>query len=295
MVKPTPSDLSEQELLMLLRRKRVAARQRRITEFAHTGRRIGSNTASVNKLPTPGDQLATSISLPKSPRRQRMDGLLLMVEMVVLLGIVGLLWNGTQMVRRLNEQVVSSFLQPNLAPTPIIRPIVIPSGHTPPTSHGGARPNIEEIPPHLRLLAQTYADLPVPTPAPEQAIRIMIPALDIDAPVIQGDGWEQLKLGVGQHVGTGLPGQPGNMVLSAHNDIYGELFRYLDRLETGDEVTVFTNFRAYIYVVEETMLVKPIDVWVMEPSPTPTATLISCYPYLVNTERIIVKLNLQRD
>lgn len=224
-----------------------------------------------------------------------MDGLLLMVEVLVLLGMAGLLWNGAQKVHHLNEQVASSFLQPELTPTPIIRPIVIPSGHTPPNSPGGARPNIEEIPPHLRLLAQTYANLPIPTPAPEQAIRIKIPALDIDAPVIQGDGWEQLKQGVGQHVGTGLPGQPGNMVLSAHNDIYGELFRYLDRLEPGDEVTVFTNVRAYVYIVEETLLVKPIDVWVMEPTPTPTATLVSCYPYLVNTERIIVKLNFQGD
>ena len=171
--------------------------------------------------------------------------------------------------------------------------MVLPSGHTPPNSPEGAQPNEAEIPEHLKPLVQSLANLPVPTPGVEQAIRIQIPAIGVDAPVVQGDGWEQLKKGVAQHIGTADPGQTGNVVLSAHNDIFGEIFRHLDKLKPGDEVIVFTNQKQYTYVVDGTQLVEPTAVDVMAPTGSPALTLISCYPYLVDKQRIVVRANLQ--
>jgi LPXTG-site transpeptidase (sortase) family protein len=142
-------------------------------------------------------------------------------------------------------------------------------------------------------MVQSLANLPVPTPAPDQAIRIQIPALNIDAPIVQGDGWEQLKKGVGQNIGSANPGQNGNVVLSAHNDVYGELFRYLDKLVPGDQVVLYTQQRQYVYVVDRTSIVEPTAVEVMASTGSPTTTLISCYPYLVNKERIVVFARLQ--
>ena len=111
--------------------------------------------------------------------------------------------------------------------------------------------------------------------------------------MVQGDGWEQLKQGVGQHINTANPGEPGNMVLSAHNDIFGEIFRHLDKLQVGDEVIVFTNIRSYRYVIDlETQVVEPTFIEVMGQTKDPTVTLISCYPYLVNDQRIVVKATL---
>jgi sortase A len=115
----------------------------------------------------------------------------------------------------------------------------------------------------------------------------------VDAQVVQGDGWEQLKKGVGQHLGTADPGKQGNLVLSAHNDIFGELFRDLDRLEPGDPVVVFTNQRSYTYEVVDTRIVEPTEVSVMDDTAEPTVTLISCYPYLVDKQRIVVVARLQ--
>jgi sortase A len=101
-----------------------------------------------------------------------------------------------------------------------------------------------------------------------------------------------LKKGVGQHVGTGLPGKPGNLVLSAHNDIYGETFRELDKLKPGDEIIVSTERRSYTYVVRDLEVVSPTDVWVMGETDHASTTLISCYPYLVNNKRIVVFADL---
>ena len=72
-----------------------------------------------------------------------------------------------------------------------------------------------EIPQHLQPLVQSLVNIPLPTPGPEQANRIQIPAIGIDAPIVQGDGWETLKKGVGQHIGSADPGEKGNVVLSA--------------------------------------------------------------------------------
>jgi len=128
---------------------------------------------------------------------------------------------------------------------------------------------------------QSLAYLPIATPGPKQAIRIQIPAIQVDAPVVQGVGWDQLKKGVGQYIGSANPGQTGNLVLSGHNDVYGEVFRRLDELEPGDTIIIFTINRQYVYIVSGRQIVEP------------TLTLISCYPYLIDNKRIVVFAKLQ--
>ncbi len=112
-------------------------------------------------------------------------------------------------------------------------------------------------------------------------------------PVVQGDNWDQLKKGVGQHVGSADPGQVGNVVFSAHDDVFGEIFRNLDHLMPGDQVLVFTAQQQYIYVVTGSQIVSPTQVEVMNPTAEPTVTLISCYPYMVDNKRIVVFAKLQ--
>ena len=114
-----------------------------------------------------------------------------------------------------------------------------------------------------------------------------------DAPVVMGDGEEQLKKGVGQYLLSPNPGQPGNIVLSAHNDIFGQIFRDLDRLQPGDEVILYTSSQAYVYTVQQTQVVEPTQVEIMAETSEPIVTLISCYPYMVDTQRIAVTAYLQ--
>jgi sortase A len=214
---------------------------------------------------------------------------LLLVEVAAVAGFAYVLVSGFGVLRELNQAVDQTLAGPSPQPTPLITAVVLPSGHTPPTAPGGARPNEAEIPEHLRPLVQSMGEIAVPTPGPEQARSIFIPALWNDAaPVVQGDGWEQLKKGVGQHVGSTNPGLAGNVVLSAHNDIYGELFRDLERLKPGDEITLSTASHDYLYRVTGSKITEPTDVSSMGTTSRPTLTLISCYPYLIDTERIVV-------
>ena len=133
----------------------------------------------------------------------------------------------------------------------------------------------------------------VPTQGPSQARRIVIAAIDVDAKIVQGDGEEQLKQGVAQHLGTPDPGVAGNMVLSAHDDIYGEIFRRLDELSPGDDVQIYTASQIFTYIITHTRIVEPTEVSVMGPTPHPSLTLVSCYPYMVDNKRIVVFADLK--
>jgi sortase A len=215
--------------------------------------------------------------------------LLFIIEIGVVAGLVYVLMNGATVLRTLNRKVAVALFLPTLSPlppTPLITPLFLPDSHTPPTSLGGAQPYEASLPEDIRFLitpAPVAFVSVLPTPAPDQPRRMMIPAINVDAPVVQGVEWEQLKKGVGQVPGTALPGEIGNSVYAAHNDIYGELFRHLDQLQPGDEIRVFTASEEFRYVIREWRIVEPTAVSVMEPTPTPTITLISCYPYLVDT------------
>ncbi|HJS19016.1 MAG TPA: class D sortase [Anaerolineales bacterium] len=291
-----PEDMSVEELRRLLIEKRRGARRERLEHFKRTGRVVDVEPDALEEsVPVvetlEGDSDQTQV--PGSKRRRVFDRLLLVVEVLAVVGLVGVLISGLGILQDLNEEVASALIQETLTPTPLVMAVVLPSGHTPPDAQGNTRPNTEEIPSHLQPMVQSLANIPIPTAAPDQAIRIQIPAIEIDAPVVQGDGWEQLKKGVGQNVGSANPGQNGNVILSAHNDVYGELFRYLDKLQPGDQVVLYTQQRQYTYVVDRTALVEPTAVEVMASTGSPTVTLISCYPYLVDDQRIVVFARLQ--
>jgi sortase A len=297
--KKAPEDLSVEELRRLLVEKRRGARKERLEHYRRTGRVVAvtpdpleMGDASAAVVDTP-EEAATRPEVRVTKRRKFMDRLLLGVEVLAVIGLIGVLVNGLGVLRDLNREVASALHPVTVTPTPLVMAVVLPSGHTPPDALGNTAPNEAEIPEHLRPMVQSLANMPIPTAAPDQAIRIQIPSLNVDAPIVQGDGWEQLKKGVAQHIGSSDPGRDGNVVLSAHNDVYGELFRFLDKLQPGDQVILYTQQRQYVYIVDRTVLVEPTAVEVMASTGSPTVTLISCYPYLVDKQRIVVYARLQ--
>lgn len=294
-----PQDLSVPELRRLLIEKQRAGRSERIERYRETGRvvRLVSDEEE-----TSWDDLRTSYPIGEGPadpledskkkQKKVADGFLLAIEILAVLGLVFVLFNGLDILQELNREVARALEQPTLTATPLIKAVVLPSGHTPPNSPGGSRPNIEEIPEHLQPVVQSYGEIPIPTQGPQHAIRLQIPRIGKDVPVVAGDGWEQLKKGVGQYINNVNPGQPGNVVLSAHNDIHGEIFRDLDQLDVGDLVIIFSERQSYTYIVSNVLIVEPTQVEFLESTGSPTATLISCYPYLVDNKRIIVQADL---
>lgn len=296
-------ELSESELRRLLLDRRKADRARRLQAFKKSGELAGTNAQRAERIE--GDPLlglkvheAPDLKLKsptKSAARKWVERVLLAVELLAAAGLIYIFFNGLSVLETLNREMAAAFALPSsTTATPLIGPVVLPSGHTPPTEGRAAQPNEAEIPEHLRPQVQAYiAGLEIPTPGPEQALGIRIEAIAVNAPIVQGDGWEELKRGVGQHIGSTDPGQPGNLVLTGHNDIYGEVFKELDELEEGDEIIIYSANNSFTYVVTETQIVAPTDVDVMNPTPEATITLISCYPYRVDNKRIAVFAELE--
>jgi sortase A len=219
------------------------------------------------------------------------DRFLFFIEVLAILGFVVVVAQLLLTMRDLNAESQVLQAAPTSTPTPPIDVLILPGGHTPPDTPGGSQP--VPIPTHLRSLVEEVTPLPVPTPGPEQARRIVIPAIGVDAPVVEGDDPEALKKGAGHHIGSADPGERDNCVISAHNDIYGEIFRYLPDLKVGDEINVHTQTQVYRYVVQQTRIIEPTEVEVMAPTRSPILTLISCYPYGVDTHRVVVIASLE--
>ncbi|HNR01576.1 MAG TPA: class D sortase [Anaerolineaceae bacterium] len=290
-------DYSASELRQLLMEKSRAEREARLEAYRKAGRVIETAQPEAQEAPEPGSEVEEGY-LPRSNRSKRrrrsgLDNFLFAVEIIAIVGLLFIIFNGVNLLRDLNQQVASAIEQPTLTPTPLITAVVLPGGHVPPVAGQENRFNEAEIPEHLRPLMQSYANLPVPTQSPQQARQIQIPAIGVNAPVVLGDGWEQLKKGVGQHIGTANPGDEGNLVLSAHNDIFSEIFRDLDKLKEGDEVIIITQDRSFTYLITGSQIVEPTRVDLLAHTSDSTITLISCYPYLVDNKRIVVQGILQ--
>jgi sortase A len=106
----------------------------------------------------------------------------------------------------------------------------------------------------------------MPAPVPEQPVaarlphvgerygRVVIPRLDLRAPIVQGSAEEQLAVGVGHVVNTYLPGMGRTTALFAHRITpvlgrpYGP-FRFINRLRRGDSIIVKMPYGRYPFRV----------------------------------------------
>ena len=86
-------------------------------------------------------------------------------------------------------------------------------------------------------------------------------------PLVQGVGPDQLARGIGHYVGTAMPGALGNFATAGHRATHGEPLRNIDQLEVGDQVVVETATAWFTYELDESTIVSPWDVWVIDPVP----------------------------
>lgn len=307
-------DLSIHELEQLLYRKKRGARRQRLRRLRENGRVVvvdgisaPTQQAATNGYPAANRQQTGSLPSQTAPKSKRgksiTNKLLLFVEITAVLGLLFIfftLWTTQQELNQELTQVqraeVAALGPPTPTAAPVIDLVVLPTGHRYIDGRSPEAVESGDIPAHLLPALQAYQPPPIPTASPIQAQVIQIPAIGVNHPIVEGAyDWEQLKRGVAHHIESAQPGQTGNMVLAAHNDIYGAIFKDLDQLSPGDEIIVSTNQTTYTYVISKIDIVEPTDVSVLEATDYSSTTLISCYPYRINTHRIVVFADLVTD
>jgi sortase A len=109
--------------------------------------------------------------------------------------------------------------------------------------------------------------------------------------------WQTADYAAGFHQLSAYPGNPGNTVLAGHNNVRGEVFRYLVNLKRGDEIFLYAEDREYVYVVTDNFIVQEFGAseeqrrknaqWIA-PTEDERLTLVTCWPYWAYTHRVIV-------
>lgn len=96
---------------------------------------------------------------------------------------------------------------------------------------------------------------------------------ETEVPVYWGSSSELYEHGACQASNSVMPGEQGNTVISAHEDTY---FADLSKLETGDTVTLNTNYGEFEYKVKETISFKKTNKKYVVPSNDTRLTLYTC-------------------
>lgn len=277
-------DYSLDELEALVEERRRIERARR---FAQDDTR-GFHPVTV--APSPQKKI-------KRPRGWR-ERILLAFELIALVGLAAVIVGSVLNLQELNNQVVAaqkSFSR-NANPTAEAGNTALPGSSFPPPEALGELPASSAppaaLPSALGVSVERSLSLPIPTPGARSPTRIVIPSIQVDWPIVEGDGWEELKAAVGHRIGSPNPGERGNMVLSGHNDVFGEVFKELENLQMGESVMVYAGGHAYRYIVRARRVVVPTDTSPLSSTREPVVTLITCTPYRIDTHRLIMVAQL---
>ena len=112
---------------------------------------------------------------------------------------------------------------------------------------------------------------------------ISIPKLDIEMPIYLGATYDNMAKGAAHLSQTSLPigGENTNCVIAGHRGWNGaDYFRYIDRLEPGDTVTITNLWEALTYTVSDIKIIDPDDVdEILIQEGKNMLTLLTCHPY----------------
>ena len=119
---------------------------------------------------------------------------------------------------------------------------------------------------------------------------IRIPAIGLDETLRAGVAMSVINEGPAFWKGTSPPGGDGNTVIAGHRTTRSRPFYHLNKLEPGDPI-VFTDGRANpaIYLVTETLIVEPTDIWITYETGESIVTLFACHPRGSARQRIVVR------
>jgi hypothetical protein len=279
--------------------------------------------------------------------RRALSNALIAIGAVLLLGVAGyFLWGqyqGYQLRAQLRATPAPALTavesNPTASPSPsALPPTIAPSPTSQPPSATAPAPVAPEpsASPSATSAARTATPVSTntPTASPTAAaagppVRLVFadPVIHIDTPVVEM-GWTVVQTAAGpqtewvipeneagHHIDSVELGQPGNLVISGHNNIYGRVFEPISlawpakatRVDDVTEQSDILNGRTiqlytqagqrFDYVITDFLRLKDTGVPLarrienaryMRPTDDTRLTLVTCWPPWSNTHRLIV-------
>ena len=122
---------------------------------------------------------------------------------------------------------------------------------------------------------------------------VRIPSIEVSLPIYHGTDDQQLSKGAGHLINSSLPigGSSTNTVISAHTAYTkSTMFDRLTEMKVGDMFYLHVLDEVLAYEVELSEVVKPHETDLFRiVEGKDLATLVTCYPYGVNSHRLIVR------
>lgn len=122
---------------------------------------------------------------------------------------------------------------------------------------------------------------------------VEVPKIDVYLPIYHGTTGEVLEKGVGHLQNTSLPvgGESTHAVLTGHTGLSGKrLFTDLTEVEVGDVFYLHILGQTLAYQVDRIDIVDPDDTALLQvETGEDLVTLVTCYPYGINTQRLLVR------
>jgi LPXTG-site transpeptidase (sortase) family protein len=114
--------------------------------------------------------------------------------------------------------------------------------------------------------------------AGEPVAKIVIPALDVERVVLEGDDRGVLRRAPGHVPGSAIPGSEGNAVIKGHRLLWSGPFQKLDELNLGAEIHIQTATGTAVYLVAGTFRQDGSRIDMYEQTSLPYLTLVTSDP-----------------
>ena len=136
--------------------------------------------------------------------------------------------------------------------------------------------------------------------------RMSMPAMALEnAVVVEGTDTASLQKGPGHYTasndeetqrrgdGSAFPGQGKTVGIAGHRTTYGAPFNKMDRVETGDEITLEMPYATFTYEVQKVEIVEPTEIGVVRNVGYERLVLSACHPLYSAAQRIITFAKLK--
>jgi len=118
--------------------------------------------------------------------------------------------------------------------------------------------------------------------------RLRVPRLGLSLVVVNGTNTSDLRRGPGRHRETFMPGEGELVYVAGHRTTYGAPFSDINRLETGDTVSVELPYGSVEYRVTGHRIVDDNDLSVLESRDREELVLQACHPRFFADQRYLV-------
>jgi len=124
--------------------------------------------------------------------------------------------------------------------------------------------------------------------------RIKVPRMGVNMIFVNGTDHDRLKKGPGRDLRTFMPGENRLIYIAGHRTTYLAPFSHIDRMRSGDRVTLEVPYGTFVYSVTHHRIVKATDLSVLRSPRHELLELQACHPRFFASHRYIVYAKLIR-